>query len=190
MKYRESGMPTEELWETFFNPEEILKQMGVDKKVRNLIDIGCGYGTFLLPAAEIICNDAIGIDIDENMISICRNKIQDGDISNVCLINSDICKENTMQELQKYKNEIDYITLFNILHCENPLDLLRSVYNILDKDGKIGVIHWKSEETPRDPSMEIRPKPEIIIDWASEVGFTLYKSIDIPSYHFGLVFIK
>ncbi|MEA4826376.1 MAG: hypothetical protein VB130_07050, partial [Clostridium sp.] len=54
MKYRESGMPSEELWQSFFNPVDTLKQMGVEKNIRTLIDIGCGYGTFLIPAAKLV----------------------------------------------------------------------------------------------------------------------------------------
>ena len=190
MKYRESGMPSEELWESFFNPADILKQMSVDKNIRTLIDIGCGYGTFLLPANELIRRNVIGIDIDGKMIDICRNKLRDIDISNVHLIRGDISTKDTIEELKKYTTEIDYITLFNILHCEKPVDLLKSAYDILNKNGKIGVIHWKHEKTPRGPSLEIRPKPEAIIEWASKVGFTLKNQIDIPPYHFGLVFIK
>ncbi|AGK96725.1 class I SAM-dependent methyltransferase [Clostridium pasteurianum] len=190
MKYRESEMPIEELWQSFFNPVDILKQMGVDKNIRILIDIGCGYGTFLLPATELVSGNVIGIDVDEKMIEVCGNKIQDTSISNVHLINGDISKEDTIEQLKKYKAEIDYITLFNIIHCEKPLDLLQSVYDVLNKNGKIGVIHWKYEETPRGPSMEIRPKPETIIEWASKVGFTLKNQIDLPPYHFGLVFVK
>lgn len=190
MKYRESGMPSEELWESFFNPVETLKEMEVDKNIRDLIDIGCGYGTFLLPANELISGNAIGIDVDEKMIEICKNKIQDNDISNVYVINGDISTEETIEEFKRYKAEIDYITLFNILHCEKPLDLLKSAYNILNKNGKIGVIHWKYQETPRGPSMEIRPKPEDIIEWASKEGFILNKQVELPPYHFGLVFMK
>lgn len=190
MKYRESGMPTEELWQTFFNPIDVLEKMGINKNARTLIDIGCGYGTFLLPAAEIISRNVIGIDIDENMIEICRKKVQDSNILNAYIINGDISKDDTIKELENHKDEIDYITLFNILHCEKPLDLLQSAYDILNKGGKIGVIHWIHEETPRGPSMEIRPKPESIVEWASKVGFTLQNQIDLPPYHYGLVFVK
>lgn len=190
MKYRESGMPPEELWKSFFNPVDILKQMGIDKNIKTLIDIGCGYGTFLLPATELISGNVIGIDVDEKMIEFCGNKIQDTSISNVHLINGDISTVDTIEQLKKHKVEIDYIALFNILHCEKPLDLLQSVYDVLNKNGKIGVIHWKHEETPRGPSMEIRPKPETIIEWASTVGFTLKNQIDLTPYHFGLVFVK
>lgn len=190
VKYRESGMPTEELWKSFFNPLDILKQMGIDENIKTLVDIGCGYGTFLLPASKLISRNVIGIDIDEKMVKTCRNKIQNNNISNAHVIHGDISTKETIEELKKCKVQIDYVTLFNILHCENPLDLLEDVYDILNKGGKIGVIHWKYEETPRGPSMEVRPKPETIIEWASKIGFTLEKQIDIPPYHFGLVFIK
>ncbi|MGY0372384.1 class I SAM-dependent methyltransferase [Clostridium sp. JNZ J1-5] len=190
MKYRESGMPSEELWQSFFNPVDTLKQMGVEKNIRTLIDIGCGYGTFLIPAAKLVSMNVIGIDVDEKMVESCTSKIQANHIQNVYLIHGDISTESTIEELKKYKTEIDYITLFNILHCENPLDLLQSVYDVLNKNGKIGVIHWRHEETPRGPSMEIRPKSETIIEWASKVGFTLEKRIELLPYHFGLVFEK
>jgi SAM-dependent methyltransferase len=190
MKYRESGMPSEELWDTFFCPTEILEKIEVNKNVRNLLDIGCGYGTFLLPASELVSGNVVGIDIDKDMIEICKNKKQENNISNVDLVCGDISMENTAKKLEKYKKEIDYITLFNILHCEEPIKLLSKVFDMLNAQGKIGVIHWKYEDTPRGPSIEIRPRPEMIIKWAEKVGFTLQKQIEIPPYHFGLIFKK
>lgn len=68
MKYRESGMPPVEMWDTFFYPIEILTAMGIDKDIDLLVDIGCGYGTFLLPAAKAIGGRAIGIDVDPKMV--------------------------------------------------------------------------------------------------------------------------
>ncbi len=47
-------MPDEALWDTFFRPVKILQQLGVDQKVRTLVDIGCGYGTFLIPAGGLL----------------------------------------------------------------------------------------------------------------------------------------
>jgi len=43
----------------------VLKKLGVDKQIKTLVDIGCGYGTFLIPAASLISGKVIGIDIDE-----------------------------------------------------------------------------------------------------------------------------
>ena len=190
MKYRESGMPSEQMWDTFFNPIEILNKMDINKQIKTIIDVGCGYGTFLFPIAELVSTRAIGIDIDNEMIESCRNKIKEQNTSKIELINGDISNKDALKELIKYNGDIDYITLFNILHCEEPIKLLKNVYDILNKDGKVGVIHWNHEETPRGPSMEIRPKPEMIIEWASKAGFVLKKQIELPPHHFGLVFIK
>lgn len=190
MKYRESGMPSEQMWDTFFNPNEVLNKMGIDKQIRTLIDIGCGYGTFLLPIAESISTKVIGLDIDYEMIEVCRNKIKDCNTSKIELVQGDISIDNTIKELEKYKGEIDYITLFNILHCEEPTNLLKNIYDILNDNGRIGITHWKHEKTPRGPSMEIRPTPEMIIKWALKAGFTLENQVELPPYHYGLVFIK
>ncbi len=190
MKYRESGMPSEDLWNTFFTPTEVLKKLGIDNQIETLIDVGCGYGTFLIPATTLIRGKVVGIDIDKEMINICKDKINANNVSCVDLIHGDILTEDTMKLLRDYKDKIDYITLFNILHGEEPLTLLKTAYDALNDNGKIGVIHWKNEETPRGPSMEIRPKPEMIIDWAEKTGFVLENQVDLLPYHFGLVFIK
>jgi hypothetical protein len=62
--------------------------------------------------------------------------------------------------------------LFNILHCEEPTNLLKNIYDILNDFGRIGIIHWKYEKTQRGTSMEIRPKPEMIIDWVLKAGLS------------------
>lgn len=190
MKYRESGMPTEQLWQNFFDPATILSQMEIDRQVNTLLDIGCGYGTFLLPAAKLVNSKVVGIDIDTDMIEVCREKVRIARITNVELINGDICSEATTKEFQPYQGVIDYITLFNMLHCEEPLVLLEKVYGLLNDNGKLGIIHWNYEQTPRGPSMAIRPKAEMITDWAVKTGFKLIKQVDLPPHHFGLVFLK
>ena len=189
MKFRESGMPDENLWNTFFNPVQILKLMEINKKVNILIDIGCGYGTFLFPESRIV-KKAIGIDIDNQMIEYCKTQIEEQGYKNIELILGDISQEKTLEILKSDLNQIDYITLFNILHCEEPVKLLQSAFNILKTGGRIGVIHWKHEKTPSGPSMEIRPKPEKIIEWAKSVGFEIIKQVDLQPYHFGIILKK
>lgn len=188
MKYRESNMPTSDLWGTFFNPKDILNQLGVDNKIDTFLDIGSGYGTFLFPAVDIVRNKVIGIDIDPEMINLCKDYVSKNNLSNVELILGDI---DTIQiEYLKSIADIDYIALFNMLHCEKPTKILKYAYDILEPNGRVGVIHWKYEKTPRGPSMEIRPKPENIIEWAEGVGLTAINQIDLPPYHYGIKFIK
>lgn len=189
MRYRESGMPPEEMWETFFNPKEVLDKMSVNTSINTLIDIGCGYGTFLSAAVQV-SKKVIGIDIDDKMIKACTTKIQEQHLENVHLIHGDITDCEVVKKLEANGGKIDYVSLFNILHCEQPVLLLKSVYHLLDEKGKIGVIHWNYDKTPRGPSMAIRPKPEDIINWSMKAGFILEKQMELPPYHYGLVFIK
>jgi SAM-dependent methyltransferase len=190
MKFRDSGMPDEKMWKTFFNPAEIINKMEINNTVNILVDIGCGYGTFLIPASEVVNEKAVGIDIEPGMIENCRTKINELKIKNIELKAIDIinCDISTIHDLPVKK--ADYVCLFNILHCENPVKLLKIAFDILEDTGKIGVIHWKYEKTPRGPSMDIRSKPENIIDWAKEINLTFAKLIDLPPYHYGIIFSK
>ncbi len=54
MKVRDSGMPEEERWDSFFGPNEVLSLFGLGKETRNIVEFGCGYGTFTLTAAQLI----------------------------------------------------------------------------------------------------------------------------------------
>jgi ubiquinone/menaquinone biosynthesis C-methylase UbiE len=189
MKFRETVMPDEQTWNSFFDPLHILRQMEINK-VKTLMDIGCGYGTFLVPAAKLVESKVIGIDIEKAMIDVCKSKMQEREYQKIGLVHGDILTSETLQYLQQYKGQVDYITLFNILHCEQPLELLTLAYSILADNGKIGVIHWKYGNTPVGPSMEIRPTPALIYNWALEVGFASEKYVELPPYHYGMVFMK
>lgn len=188
MKYRESGMPPVEMWDTFFNPIAILTAMGIDKDIDLLVDIGCGYGTFLLPAAKAIGGRAIGIDVDPKMVEHSARRATELQIDNINFIIDDVSCEASISRLSKHDHTADYVMLFNMLHCEEPNSLIAKAKQLLKSGGRMGVIHWKHGKTPRGPSMKIRPTPEVIIGWANESGFALEKRLELPPYHFGLIF--
>ena len=54
MRTRESGMPEEPVWSSFFDPEATLRTLGVRPQSGDVVDFGCGYGTFAIPAAGIV----------------------------------------------------------------------------------------------------------------------------------------
>lgn len=163
MRYRQSGMPVEDMWDSFFSPKDILDQLEVNETVTNYMEIGCGYGTFLFPASDLVSNRAIGIDIDSGMIDVCKTKILQQRRTNIELMLGDFTEYGTQHKLSAFK-PIDFVGLFNILHCENPINLLHAVYNVIAFNGKLGVIHWNHEQTPRGPTLDIRPKRESIIE--------------------------
>jgi hypothetical protein len=81
--------------------------------------------------------------------------------------------------------------IFNLLHLEQPVDLLREAYRTLQDGGVLSVIHWRSDiPTPRGPSLAIRPTPEQCREWMAEAGFRAIESVDLQSccpFHFGLL---
>src|SRR5512146_503672 len=70
MKTRESGMPDEQMWDTFFDPEGILKCLGIHNLGGAIVDMGCGFGTFTIPAARNNPGPVYAIDIEKEMIKI------------------------------------------------------------------------------------------------------------------------
>lgn len=187
MKVRESGMPGEKQWENFFNSEEILKIMELDYNIVDVAEFGCGYGTFTIPASKTINGIIYAIDIEQEMINRVIEKANNENLNNVKTMLRDFVHEGSGLE----NESIDYVMLFNILHAENPEDLLKEAYHILKPNGKLGIIHWNFDpETPRGPPMDIRPKPEQCTKWAMKTGFKFDNRHDLKPYHYGLVFSK
>lgn len=184
MKTRESGMPDEERWQSFFDPHAILDALELSPRSQVVVDMGCGYGTFTFPAAQRISGKVYGIDVEPQLIELCKKKSEEDGLSNVTFLQRDFVFEGT----GLLDAAADFVMLFNILHAEDPVGLLNEARRILIPGGKVGVIHWNYDpSTPRGPSMEIRPKPEQCQSWIKEAGFQLeLPLIPLPPYHYGM----
>lgn len=185
MKTRESGMPDEQRWDEFFDPEAILKELEIQGLIGNIIDLGCGYGTFTLPVARKNQGMVYALDIEQEMILAVQKKAGEAGLENVRAIQRDFMADGTGLPDQS----CDYVMLFNILHAEEPLKILSEAKRVLAQGGKVGVIHWNYDpSTPRGPSLDIRPRPEQCQRWLIETGFELLKpNIDLPPYHYGIL---
>ncbi len=180
MKIRDSGMPEKEMWENFFNPQAALRIMGLDKDVSNAVEFGCGYGTFTIPAAKMISGKLFAFDIEPEMIEMTKYEAVKIGVMNLKVGLRDFMADGTGLPSES----VDYAMLFNILHLENPVSLLREANRILVEGGKAGIIHWNYDlSTPRGPSMDIRPKPEDCIKWAKSAGFSSPARCDLKPYH-------
>lgn len=188
MKVRDSGMPDETKWNDFFDIDLVLSALNIDSQTIDLVEVGCGYGTFTIPTAKLIQGTLYAFDIEKEMIEHLHPKIQKQHIGNIVLEQRDILAQTTGLP----ENSVDYVMLFNILHHDSPLDLINEAYRILKPEGKIGIIHWRSDiTTPRGPDLNIRPKPEHIIEWIDKHKFRIVKHpFIIEPYHFGLIVSK
>ena len=187
MKVRDSGMPTEEMWSEFFDAQTILEQMQLTSGLENVVDLGCGYGTFTIPAAQMISGKVHAIDMEPNMIDGLQHKTDQLNIKNVDLYLRDFIAEGSGLP----DNSIDYVMLFNILHHSKPQQILDEIYRMLKPGAKAGIIHWRRDiPTPRGPQLDIRPTPGQCKQWAEESGFSNLKELILKPYHFGIIIQK
>ena len=189
MKLRESGMPEEDHWESLFDVELILDRMGIDATLRDVAELGCGYGTFTLPVARRIRGVVETYDIELAMVDRTIQRAREAGLGNMRAEVRDVLTEGFGSEPQTK----DACLLFNILHGEEPERLLAHAARIVRPGGRVLVIHWRYDPTtPRGPSLEIRPRPEQIIEWARTIKMLRFVPavLDLPPWHYGLRFAR
>jgi ubiquinone/menaquinone biosynthesis C-methylase UbiE len=188
MKGRESGMPEEAYWSSFFDAEGILERLMVTEgHCYNLVEFGCGYGTFTFSAALRTKGMVKALDIEPNMVSLVEERAKRLKLTNVSPELRDFVAQGTgLADASQ-----GHAMVFNLLHLEEPVALLKEAFRTLQPGGILSVIHWRSDiETPRGPPLEIRPTPDQCAIWIAEAGFDSILSIDLASaapYHFGMV---
>lgn len=184
MKVRESGMPDQALWESHFDVELILDALGLTGVTGNVLEFGCGYGTFTLPAARRTSGTVFALDIDPAMTAATKERAAAAGIENVVVLTRDFLADGTGLP----DGDADYAMLFNIVHHTAPDSLLREVHRGLSPGGRAGVIHWsRDRETPRGPPMRMRPGAEQVAAWAAAAGFAaLGGPVALPPWHWGL----
>lgn len=188
MKGRESGMPDEAYWASFFEPEAALDRLILSEgKTGSVIEFGCGYGTFTLPVARRVSGIVTALDIEPEMVEAVASKAKMAGLDNIQVVLSDFVANGTGLESDSQSHAM----IFNLLHLEEPIELLREALRVLEDGGGLSVMHWRSDiQTPRGPSLSIRPLPEQCRAWMEEAGFRDVEPINLKNccpYHFGLV---
>lgn len=185
MKVRDSGMPDDETWEGFFKPAEVLAALALTDPAADVIDFGCGYGTFSIAAAQRTAGTVYAMDIDPGMVRATAARASALGLLNVDTIQRDFVTSGTGLA----EASTDYAMLFNILHAEDPLGLTREAFRILRPGGRVAAIHWIHDATtPRGPALAIRPRAEQCQRWFDDAGFELeLPHVSLPPYHYGVV---
>ncbi len=186
MKIRDSGMAEKAVWESFFEPASILEKLGLRGTCGDLVEFGCGYGTFTIPAARIVSGVVWALDIEAEMIETTRARAEKEGLESVRVMLRDFVAAGSGRP----DRSAGYAMVFNILHHPQPVALLREAHRNLRSGGLVGIIHWIHDATtPRGPDLATRPRPEQCRRWAEAAGFASIddRIVDLPPYHYGLV---
>ena len=113
-------MPEEAYWETLFDVASIVDRLGIDSRLKNVVELGCGYGTFTIPVARRISGTVMTFDIDEAMVERTRQRAAAAGTYKVLYVVRDVFADGFGGGAGKK----DACLPFNILHCEEPVRLL------------------------------------------------------------------
>lgn len=149
------------------------------------MEFGCGYGTFTIAAAQLTTGIVHALDIDADMLSTTVAGAPSFHLANINPIRRDFVSAGTGLD----DASVGYAILFNILHAEDPIGLLREARRVLRPGGKVAVTHAVYDvTTPRGPDLSIRPRPEQCQGWSREAGFELVTPfVTLPPYHYEMV---
>jgi SAM-dependent methyltransferase len=189
MRYRESGMPPQDYWETLFDVEQILDRFGFSAATGDAAELGSGFGTFTVPLARRIGGIVHAFDIEAGMVAHTRRRAAEAGLANVRVAKRDVSTAG----FGLLAASCDACLLFNILHGEGPARMLREARRVIRKAGTVAVIHWRCDlPTPRGPSTAIRPTPEQILKWAEAAGglAAAEPSFLLLPWHYGVKLLR
>jgi len=172
------------VWSGFFKPTEAIVRLGFQLRDEDVVDMGCGYGTFSVAAAELTSGVVHALDLEADMVSATARNAERHGLQNIKATQRDFLVEGTGLP----DASVSYAMLFNVLQAEDPEGLLREAYRSLAVGGTVAVMHWIPDvRTPRGPPMNIRPRPEQCVGWLHAVGFKSESQvIELPPFHYGL----
>lgn len=197
-KFPATGMPDNDWWQALWpDPEGVLRRLGIDFGV-SILDLCCGDGHFTAPMAHIVggIGRVMAVDLDADMIEQAKIRVAAAGIPATAVrwIQCDAC-----DFAKSVPSNPEYVFIANTFHgVPDKQQLARDVFNMLKPGGQFAIVNWhhrsKDDTTvlglPRGPETKMRMSPEAVMDEVLPVGFRLHGIVELPPYHYGIVFDK
>ncbi|MCI0787832.1 MAG: class I SAM-dependent methyltransferase [Chloroflexi bacterium] len=130
-------------------------------------DIGCGPGFFTLPLAKVLVDGKLyALDIDDEMLDACRDRITQARMGNVEILK---CGEF---EFPLEPASVDGAFLaFVVQASPDKPRFLREIRDLIRPRGWCTVLEWYRKETEYGPPLERRIEPDELVKVAESAGF-------------------
>jgi SAM-dependent methyltransferase len=193
-RFRNTRQPDWDWWGRLWpTPGATLRRLGVASG-DSLAEVGAGSGFFALPAARITDPAPVyALDLDDDLLAELDHLAGQQGIENVVTISGDA------RDLSRHlPDPVDVVLFANAFHgVEDPAAFVREAYDALVSGGRFVVVNWHDgprEETtvagePRGPPTDLRLSPDETGAAVLEAAdFEVGERIDLPPYHYALVF--
>jgi ubiquinone/menaquinone biosynthesis C-methylase UbiE len=165
---------------TWYNPEVILKEAGLDTGMV-FMDIGCGNGFFTLLAAITIGKSGIvyAVDSDAKAIEQLKAKAKTQRLKNVR------AKAWLAEETVFCTACADIVFYSMVLHdFKDPGRVLQNAKKMLKPAGKLVNLDWKKMQVPFGPPFKIRFSEQEARELLKMAGFSITDVKEAGPYHY------
>jgi len=197
-RFPATGMPNSDWWKVLWpDPESVLRRLGLDFGT-SVLDLCCGDGHFTVPLAHIVggLGRVMAIDLDPDLLAQAKHRAHRAGISKGTIrwIEGNAC---TLHNILPHAP--DYVLVANTFHgVPDKPQLAREVFNVLKPGGQLAIVNWHARPQhdttvlgqARGPQTSLRMSPEQVMDAVLPIGFQLHGLVELPPYHYGIVFDK
>ncbi|EMA60998.1 type 11 methyltransferase/S-adenosylmethionine-dependent methyltransferase 3-like protein 1 [Halorubrum distributum JCM 13561] len=193
-RFQNTGQPDWDWWGKLWpTPGATLRDLGIEAGL-SVAEVGCGSGYFALPAARIVEPAPVyAVDLDEALLDELGSLAERQAVENVVSVHGDA---RDLTEL--LPDPVDALVVANTFHgVDDRAAFVAEAFDAIAPGGSLIVVNWHDrprEATtvggePRGPPTELRMPPEETEGAVSRAAaFELDRRIDLPPYHYALVF--
>jgi ubiquinone/menaquinone biosynthesis C-methylase UbiE len=134
------------------------------------MDIGCGYGFFTIPAAQLVGEKGkvYAVDIDDSAIDRLKRKAAEKDLKNI------ITQVGAAEETVFCSECADIVFYSTVLHdFRDPAMVLQNAKKMIKPDGTLIDLDWKKKTTVFGPPVRIRFSEEKAQSLIKQAGFKI-----------------
>ena len=123
--------------------EALVEKFGIREDLR-VLDLGCGDGTTVLPAARLGA-DVLGVDIASNLVNAGNNRAEKEGLRNCIFQEGDASRLNELAD-----DSFDLaVSIFGAMFAPKPFDVAKEMTRVTRPGGRIMMGNW----IPNDPTL-------------------------------------
>ncbi|MDG5776246.1 class I SAM-dependent methyltransferase [Haloarculaceae archaeon H-GB2-1] len=193
-RFRNTRQPDWDWWGRLWpTPGATIRRLGIGGGDA-VVEVGSGNGYFTLPVARITDPAPVyALDLDEELLTELTRLAEMQGIENVEPVHEDARSLSTA-----LPEPVDVVLIANTFHGVADVgSFVREAFEALRPGGRLVVVNWHDrprEETTvagesRGPPTDLRMTPDETKRAVREgTDFAVAETVDLPPYHYGIVF--